>query len=136
MSFGGKPRVKGEEYHVETDFSGDKGKTVQSEREEADINKIIARFEKSGSIARINSKEPFYGDVSMFDGLADAKMKIQEANELFMDYDAKVRERFDNDYVKFIEFLENPDNLDEAISLGIAQPRPEPPQPPVPEPVG
>lgn len=50
------------------DCTGDKGFTVQAEREDADINKIISRFEKAGGSVRINSKEPFYGDVSDFDG--------------------------------------------------------------------
>lgn len=100
-------------------------KTVQSERDEADINKIIAKFQKGQNMVRINSKEPFYGDVTGLDGLADAYMKIQEAEDLFMDYDASIREKFDNDPVKFVEFLENPENYEEALKLGVVQKRPE-----------
>jgi len=121
-----------------TDFTGDKGFTVQADAESADINKIIARFEKGGSLARMNAKEPFYGDVSDLGGLADCLIKVQKADELFMDLDAKVRERFENDPVQLIDFLEDPNNLKEAIDLGIVSPRPEPVvEPPVvvPEPV-
>lgn len=120
MSFnykGGKPV---------TDFLGDKGFTVQADRDDADINKIIARFEKGGTTARINAREPFYGDVSEFHGLAEAMMKVQEANELFMTYDAQLREKFENNPVKFIEFFEDEKNTDEAIKLGLALPKPEP----------
>lgn len=115
----------------------DKGLTVQADRDEADINKIIARFEKTGSLGRLASREPFYGDVSEFDGLAAAIMKVNEASDMFSQYDAKVRERFDNDPVKFVEFFEDPGNLKEAIDLGLALPRPEASKPiaaPVPEP--
>lgn len=118
------------------DCSKDKGFTVQADRDDADINKIIARYEKGGSMARINSREPFYGDVSDLGGLAESMIKVQKANELFMAYDAKLRERFDNDPVKFVEFLEDPSNLKEAIELGLALPKVEPSAPPAPEPVG
>ena len=35
--------------------------TKQAERDSSDINKIIARFERTGMIENINSREPFYG---------------------------------------------------------------------------
>lgn len=104
-----------------TDFAGDKGFTVQSDRADADINTIIARYLKTGVIPPSTKGEPFYGDVSEFSGLADSLIKIQEADRLFMSYPAAIRERFDNDKVNFIEFLENPDNRDEAIELGLIQ---------------
>lgn len=111
-----------------TDFTGDKGFTVQADRKDADINEIVRRLEVTGNVARVNSRPPFYGDVSEFDGLGLALMKVKEAQDLFMTYDANVRERFRNDPVQFVEFLENPDNLKEAQDLGIvAKPVVEPP---------
>lgn len=106
------------------DCSGDEVLTKQFGRDETDINKIIARFEKTGQLAAMNQGQPFYGDVSEFTGLHDAIIKVQEANDLFMAYPASVRERFDNDPVKFVEFFEDPANLDEAVKLGLALPRP------------
>lgn len=120
-----------------TDFGSDKGYTVQSDRDEADINKIIARFEKSGTLPRGSSKEPFYGDVSEFSGLAESIAKVKAAEQLFMGFDAGLRERFDNDPVKMISFLEDTSNLDEAIELGLIEARPvtEPRAPEVPGPL-
>lgn len=109
-----------------TDFLKDKGFTVQADRKDADINEIIKRFEVSGTLTRVNSREPFYGDVSDFEGLGDAIMKVQQAQDLFMTYGANIRERFNNDPVQFVEFLENPDNLKEALDLGIVAKAPEP----------
>lgn len=120
MSFNGVEGVK-----PVVDFEGDKGFTVQGDRDESDINKIIARFEKGGTSTRINAREPFYGDVSEIGDLAHCMQKVLAAEELFMTYEAKVRERFENDPVKFVEFFENSANLPEAISLGLAVKRPE-----------
>lgn len=122
MSLNGPSKVQLEG----TDFKGDKGFTVQADRKDADINEIIKRFEVTGQVARLNSRPPFYGDVSEFDGLADALTKVREAQDLFMTYDANVRERFDNDPVKFVEFLQDPENLKEAQDLGIVA-KPPPP---------
>ncbi|WNK12729.1 MAG: internal scaffolding protein [Microvirus sp.] len=120
-----------------TDFTNDKGFTVQSDRDEAEINKIIARLEKGANTIRMNSKEPFYGDVSEFSNLQEALIKVQKSKEFFMDYEAKVRETFDNDPIKMVKFLEDPKNHEEAIKLGIMvrkEPLPEPnPRPMPPE---
>lgn len=119
MSLNGKKGVK-----PVVDCTGDKGFTVQADRDDADINKIVARLEKGATLTRQSLKEPFYGDVSHLDGLQDALMKVQESKDLFMSYDANLRERFDNDPVQFVDFLLDEKNLDEAISLGLAKPKP------------
>lgn len=138
--YGAFPKVKINGVFVEqkanpvVDCSKDPGFTSQADREDADINKIVARFEKSAGAVRLNAREPFYGDVSELGDLADSIAKVKKAEDLFMTYNANVRERFDNDPVKFVEFFENPDNTQDAIDLGLAVARPIPPSP-VPEPV-
>lgn len=131
MSFNGPDRSKGDVWPV-TDFKGDKGMTVQADRDDADINKIIARFNKSGQLPPTLNGEPFYGDVSEFDGLMEAKLKIQEADELFMQFPADVRERFDNDVVKMVDFLADEGNRKEAEDLGLVVKQPPAIVPPVP----
>ena len=120
------------------DFSGDKGFTVQSNRDAADINKIVARLEKGAAIDRLSLKEPFYGDVSGFTDLAKSMEIVLKANALFMDYPAELREKFDNDPRKFVSYFQDPNNIPEAIELGLALPKPkasvEPPPSSVPEP--
>lgn len=124
---------------VETDFSKSKSLTVQSPTEEVDINKIVARALKGQSVPIMNG-QPFYGDVSEFGDLQQSLIKVQEAEDLFMQYPADVREKFENDPVKMIEFLSNEKNRDEAEKLGLVnkRPAPEPTQtpPPVPAPEG
>lgn len=104
---------------------------VQSDAAEVNINNILKRI-KAGQLPPELNGQPFYGDVSEIGDLASCFEKIQAANELFMSYPAELRERFDNDPVKMVEFLEDPGNLKEAVELGLAlrRPVPEPPAPP------
>lgn len=118
---------------TDIDCSKDKGLTTQADANEVDINKIVARVIK-GQPVLTSAGEPFYGDVSEFGGLQEAIMKVQEAEELFEQFPADLREKFDNDPVKFVDYMSDPRNTDEAISLGLAKSRPEVVTPPVPEP--
>jgi len=104
----------------------------QNMADESDINKIVKRIQK-GQTVLASDGQPFYGDVSELGGLQDAIIKVQEADDLFMQFPAELRSRFDNDPVKMVEFLEDPKNLDEAVKIGLAKPKPVK-TPPVPEP--
>lgn len=110
--------------------------TVQSDRDSADINNIVKRFLKSGQLPPTLRGEPFYGDVSEFGDLAESLEKIQVANALFMSYPAQVRERFDNDPAKLVEFLGDDNNRKEAEELGLVVKRPDPVVSPVVPPPG
>lgn len=110
---------------LHTGVGGGVSLTRQSFRDEADINKIIARFEKTGMTESLNSREPFYGDVSELVDYHACLNIVHEAQGLFNQMSAEIRNRFDNDPRKMIEFLDNPANLEEAISLGMAVRRPE-----------
>lgn len=107
--------------------------TSQSFSDEVDINKIMARIQK-GQPVLTSAGTPFYGDVSDLGGLQDALIKVQEAEELFSQYPADLRSKFENDPVQLVSFLEDPKNYDEALKLGLVEPRPIINTPPVPEP--
>lgn len=137
MSMYGKyPLINGREQRPwpATDFSGDKGLTVQADRDDADINKIVSRFQKSGQLPPSLKGEPFYGDVSEFGDLQQSMLKVQEAQDLFMQFPAEVRERFENNPVNLIDFLADEGNRKEAEELGlvVAKPVAEAPIPPAP----
>jgi len=117
----------------EADFSNSPSLTSQSFADEVNINKIMARVLKGQTIMASNG-EPFYGDVSEYDGLQDALIKVQESEELFMQYPAETREKFENNPIKLVEFLMDPANKDEAIEMGLMKPKPVQETPPVPEP--
>lgn len=100
--------------------------TKQSFREQVNINSIIERNRRTGMLDHVNTKEPFYGDVSGIASYQDALNIVNKARELFDGMSATIRERFLNDPARLVSFLEKPENLDEAIRLGIAVKRPEP----------
>lgn len=114
------------------DTSKDPVLTTQADRDDVDINKIVARMLKGAQLPPTLAGEPFYGDVSEVSDLQDAYIKIQQAEEMFMQHPADVRERFNNNPVEFVEFFEDPANLDEAIKLGLAVKRPDPAPAPIP----
>lgn len=104
-----------------TDCSKDKILTVQAPREEVDINKIMKRIEK-GMMVNNNDLEGRFEDISEYDGLEAAYIKVQKANEAFMELPADLRFKFDNDPVKLIDFLEDEGNRKEAEELGLIKP--------------
>lgn len=106
--------------------------TKQSFVDECDINKIIARFEKTGMIENVNRRKPFYGDVTSLRSYQESLNVVQEAEQLFRDMDAHVRARFENDPAQMIAFLADAKNRDEAVKLGMILPKADPPKGPAP----
>lgn len=105
-----------------TDCSADPLITVQSQKNDVDINQIMKRVEK-GMMLNVNSNEGRFEDISEFDGLELAYIKVQRANEEFMNLPADLRSRFDNDPVKLIDFLSDEGNRKEAEELGLVAPK-------------
>lgn len=96
--------------------------TQQQFAEEADINTIVNRFLKTGVLPTPNTF-PQYVD---FEGVFDyqsAMNLVRAADESFMRMEAKVRSRFNNSPQEFLEFFANPENVKEAIRLGLAIPQ-------------
>lgn len=112
------------------------GLTQQSFADEVDINKIVAKLDKTGMIAHLNAAQPFYGDVSGLISFQDAQNIVARGEELFMSLTADIRERFLNDPARLIAFLNDEANRDEAVKLGIVTPKPvDNSKPTNPEPV-
>lgn len=104
----------------------DHGETRQEFREECDINTIMARYEKTGSLpVNMNGMEPYYYDfASMPSDLLGIIGYLDEAEEAFMRLPAIVRKEFENDSVKFVDFACDPKNLDKMREWGLAAPVP------------
>lgn len=104
----------------ETNAIADYGKslTVQSFAEEADINVIMDRYGVTGQMP-LNPKTPMYGDFTEVTDYQTSMNAIVKAQRDFMELPAKLRSRFDNNPQKLLEFMEDEDNLDEAVKLGL-----------------
>lgn len=102
--------------------------TQQSFAEEVDINTIVRRFGLTGELPT-NVRMPQYGDYTEVMDYHQAMTAIRMADESFYSMPADVRARFDNNPGKFVDFCLDEKNLDEAIKLGLAIPRPADPTP-------
>lgn len=102
--------------------------TKQSFANDANINVIMARWERDGLVQSANQRAPQYGDFSNVDSYKAALDGVMAANGDFLQLSAEIRARFDNEPVQLLEFLDNPDNLDEARELGIVAALPPEPE--------
>lgn len=98
-------------------------KAIQSEKDSSDINFIVERFGITQMVP-IGPKLPEYGDFDEINDYQSALNAVRVAGEEFMQLPAKLRSRFDNDPQKLLEFLDNPENKDEAVKLGLTKPVP------------
>lgn len=96
--------------------------TKQSFKEECDINNIIANFTKTGLLEYAQEHQPQYGDVTGID-FQTAMQTISQANEMFDELPSKIRQRFQNDPVAFLDFIQDPESRSEAIQLGLIDPQ-------------
>lgn len=105
-------------------------KTLQNFKEECDINNIMKKFERTGMLNHAKEFEGGYGDFTNTPvDYQEACNIILEAERMFMTVPSKVRKEFDNDPGKFLEFVENPENIDRCRELGLAVPKAEEPAP-------
>lgn len=105
--------------------------TRQEFAAECDINTLMSQYEKTGLLPQsaVNNTEPRYLDVSDVPDLMSALNLLNAATEAFMALPAITRREFDNDPVKFIQYAENPENLDRMREWGLAPPKPQPAPP-------
>ena len=99
----------------------------QSFKEECNINTIMRKYEKSGLIDHLNTHQGEYGNFIGFENYHTSLNQILEANEAFSTIPAKIRYQFNNDPEAFLQFAQNPENLDQMIEMGLAPPKPPEP---------
>lgn len=104
------------------------GKTQQQFADEADINNIVERFLKSGELPQTTPFPQSDEFQETFDFQTSMNVIVQ-AERSFMELPAKTRARFQNDPQQFMEFMHNPENIDEMVKLNLATTRPKTPEP-------
>ena len=92
------------------------GRTKQSFRDETDINKILKRAQKSGTISHITQYEARYGDFSDFD-FFEAQLKLAQGGEIFDALPMELRREFNQSPPEFFEFVNDPANKDRVAEL-------------------
>ncbi len=88
------------------------GRTKQCHKDECDINKIMARFEVTGTISHLEKYEGVYADFSDFD-FHEQTNKLTRGREIFDDLPAEIRREFSQNPAEFFQFVNDPANADE-----------------------
>lgn len=105
--------------------------TQQHFRDECDINFIIAKYEQTGFLTdplRPGSRMYEFGDYSAVQDYQDSLNCVIAAREMFDSLPSKIRERFNYDPSRLLQFLSDESNRDEAVRLGLVDP-PSPAEP-------
>jgi phage internal scaffolding protein len=98
------------------------GLTEQNHKDETDINNIVRKYNKTGLIDHLNQFEKQYGDMTGYD-YQDAMNTVAAANTMFEGLPSSIRNQFDNDPAKFINFVDDQANADKLIDMGLAKPK-------------
>lgn len=110
-------KIHCQDYDEET---GEQIFLVSQERiKENDINYIMDRFLKDGITPPPPPEGVVYGDGTLMRTYEERKKFILEAEASFESLPAKIRKRFDNQPALFLEFMDDPENDEEAIRLGL-----------------
>lgn len=97
--------------------------TVQSDAVEADINYIVRQFGITHELP-YGRQVPEYADYTDIPNDYHAAQNfIKAADDTFMTMEASVRSQFNNDAGLFLDFINNPDNYDTAVSYGLVPAR-------------
>jgi len=95
----------------------DMSRTIQSAKDESDINTIVRKFGLTGEFPN-DLKMPQSGDFTDVPDFHTAMNLVRTAQEEFLRVPAEIRARFSNDPARLMAFVEDDANRDEARKLG------------------
>lgn len=101
-------------------FKGTPVITEQAHKDKVDINWILADYEKTRLVKHVNQNVGRYDDVSAAD-FQTAMNLVASTKTMFDGLPSGVRTQFGNDASKFLAFVQNPDNKDQMVKMGIIE---------------
>lgn len=110
----------------------DKMMTIQSAKDQCDINKILSQYKKTGILTHVNNARPQYTDLPDQSDYQNALHTIMEAESAFAGLPAVVRDYFGNDPARLLAAITDPSQAAQLRDFGILKPLP--PSEPAPAP--
>ena len=101
------------------DCSCEESKVQQHFADQCDINRIVSQFERTGTVDHLSNVAMRYEDVSTVPQYREALDIVRAAELSFAALPGEVRSRFGNDPAQMLDFLQHPENVDEAVRLGL-----------------
>lgn len=105
----------------EKDYSD--GRTKQSFKDQCDINRILQRAQKTGTLSHIQKHGGEYGDFAEFD-YTTAQQQLARAKSIFEELPSELRKEFGHNPAAFFEYVNDPANSGRLVELlpGLAKP--------------
>lgn len=112
-----------------------KGETMteQHHKESCDMQHILKKFRNTGVLDHVAQHQGSYMNLPDAPTFHEAQNMIAEAKSVFESVPAHIRQDFDNDASKFVDFMQNNDNIDTIKAYGLdashLTPKPQTPEP-------
>lgn len=100
--------------------------TIQSAKDECDINKILSQYKKTGIINHVNSARPTYEDLPDHLDYQQSLLILSEAEQAFELLPSKVRDHFGNDPGRFLASFSDASQADQLREFGLLRPLVDP----------
>ncbi len=99
------------------------GRTKQSFKDETDIQKILFRAQKAGTMSHLEKYEGTYGDFAAFD-FFEATLQLTKGREVFDALPSELRSEFNQSPAQFFAFVNDPKNAEDLRKKlpGLAKP--------------
>lgn len=94
----------------ERDYSD--GRTMQSFRDETDINKLLQRAQVAGGLSHIEKYAGMYGEFENFDFL-EAQLRLAKGREIFDELPSQLRREFNNSPAEFFAYVAQAGSADD-----------------------
>lgn len=89
------------------------GRTKQAFKDDCDVNRILQKAQKVGSLSHLQKHGAFYGDFANAPkDLFEAREMLDRGEAIFKDLPAEIRNEFENDALKFFGAMNDPANVD------------------------
>lgn len=94
--------------------------TKQSQKDDCDINLIMARYVKTGVLDHQRAHGGEYGYASA-DTFNESMQIVAKGKTMFEELPSQIRTKFENDPAKFLDFVQDNKNIDEMAEMGLAE---------------
>ena len=121
--------IYGERYEKPGETFALPSRTLQEPKDSCNINLIMQRYQETGLLTHLSSKEPMYDDVSEIGDYQSCLAVVERAQEAFAQLPSELRKSLDNNPANLVAYISNPANLDACVKFGLLNAPPEPVEP-------
>ncbi len=79
----------------------------------------MAKYQKTGAIEHVNKHQASYGYATSDDFQTSLEI-VARGRDMFNELPSSIRTKFENDPAKFLDFVQNEENLQEMQEMGLA----------------